>query len=104
MSRAALQQDCPASECSHFCEDLRRMGLDKMIVDPAVRLGYTPEVAAALDQGKWQTFVPWALAKQNPADWSQVPQKPEMMCCPAPEIQACYRRSIYKFDDTKDSV
>lgn len=80
------------------------MGLDRMIVDPAVRLGYTPEVAAALDLGKWQTFVPWALAKQSPPDWSQVPQKPDMMCCPAPEIQACYKRSIYELNDTKDSV
>lgn len=101
--RSALDEDCPASECSHFCEDLRRMGFDKMIVDPAVRSGYTLDVAAALDKGKWQTFTPWSEAQHSPPDWSQVVHKPDMMCCPEPAIQACYSRDIYEKNYTGSS-
>ena len=81
---------------------MRRMGYSKMVVDPAVRLGYTHEVASALDKGKWQTFVPWSIAHGSPPDWRQVPDRPEMMCCPEPKIQACYKRSIHgkEFNNT----
>lgn len=102
VARSAHDDDCPASECSHFCEDLRHMGFDKMMVDPAVRLGYTFDVAAALDKGKWQTFTPWSAAQHNPPDWTQVVHKPDMMCCPEPAIQACYRRNIYERNHTSE--
>ncbi len=95
-----MQDECPASECSHFCEDLRRLGYDKMVVDPAVRVGYEYEVALVLDKGKWQTFVPWSEAKRRPPDWDSVPKQPNMMRCPAPRIESCYRRSIYDFKNT----
>lgn len=98
-----MQHDCPASECSHFCEDLRRIGYDRMVVDPAVRVGYDYDVATALDKGKWQTFVPWAEAKQHKIDWGAVPHRPDMMCCPAPHIDSCYKRSIYGSNYTASS-
>lgn len=95
-----MHGECPASECSHFCEDFRRLGYDKMIVDPAVRLGYDYSVAMALDQGKWQTFAPWSDAQRQSVDWQSVPKNPEMMCCPAPRIDACHIRSIYDVNYT----
>ena len=102
--RDNMDGECPASECSFFCEDLRRLGYDKMVVDPAVRLGYNPEVAAALDQAKQQIFVPWSEAKQRSLNWSVVPQEPEMMCCPAPRIEACFRRNIYSPNHTAEAL
>ena len=74
---------------------MRRLGYDKMIVDPAVKVGYEYEVALALDKGKWQTFVPWSEAKRHKIDWKSVPSKPDLMCCPEPRLETCYRRSIY---------
>ncbi|EFJ48451.1 hypothetical protein VOLCADRAFT_90680 [Volvox carteri f. nagariensis] len=34
--------ECDASECSIFCEDYRRLGSGRVVVDPSVRLSYTP--------------------------------------------------------------
>ncbi len=103
-SRNAQYGECPASECSHFCEDFRRLGYDKMVVDPAVRLGYAYEAAAALSKGKWQTFLPWSQAQHKKIDWQSVPKEPDMMCCPAPRIESCYRRSIYKYNYTAEAL
>ena len=72
-----------------------QLGHKKMIVDPAVRLGYNKEAATALDQGKQQTFVPWSEARQQSLDWAAVPQGPSIMCCPQPTIEACIRQSNY---------
>ncbi|KAL0019036.1 hypothetical protein WJX77_006792 [Trebouxia sp. C0004] len=104
MFRSAQHGECPASECSHFCEDFRRLGHDKMVVDPAVRLGYDYETATALSKGKWQTFMPWSEAQHKNLDWRSVPKKPDMMCCPAPRIEACYRRSIYEYNYTVEAL
>jgi len=71
-----------------------------MVVDPAVRLGYEYETATALSKGKWQTFLPWSEAQHERIDWQAVPKKPDMMCCPAPSIESCYRRSIYALNNT----
>ncbi len=34
--------ECQASEISYFCEDYLRLGHNKMVMDPAVRVSYVP--------------------------------------------------------------
>ncbi|DBA84575.1 TPA: hypothetical protein ACH3X2_006155 [Trebouxia sp. C0005] len=104
MFRNAQHGECPASECSHFCEDFRRLGYDKMVVDPAVRLGYDYKAAVALSKAKRQTSSLWSEAQHKKVDWRSVPEKPDMMCCPAPKIESCYRRSIYKYNYTAEAL
>ncbi|KAL6764617.1 cryptococcal mannosyltransferase 1-domain-containing protein [Haematococcus lacustris] len=39
---AESPSECPASECTHFCNDLWRRGFRRMVVDPWVRMTYEP--------------------------------------------------------------
>ena len=66
--------------------------------------GIDYEAATALSKGKWQTFVPWSEAQQDRIDWQSVPKEPDMMCCPAPRIESCYRRSIYEYNYTAEAL
>ena len=38
--RAAGPGECAASECSHLCNDLLKLGAGRMLVDPGVRVAY----------------------------------------------------------------
>jgi len=81
--------ECAASECSLVCNDLQRMGFNKIIVDPGVRQAYDAVDAKDLYSNVSVSGLPFAIWGEVQAakaiDWSLVPHRPFTQCCGLPE-------------------
>lgn len=72
--------ECAASECTLLCNDFQRLGYNKIIVDPSVRLAYTYKDALDVHNAqfiKGIRMTDWADIQSSPGiDWSLTPHRP----------------------------
>ena len=72
--------ECAASECTLLCNDFQRLGYNKIIVDPSVRLAYTYKDALDAHNAKFIKGIrmtDWADIQSSPGiDWSLTPHRP----------------------------
>ena len=72
--------ECAASECTLLCNDFQRLGYNKFIVDPSVRLAYTYKDALDVHNAQFIEGIrmtDWADIQSSPGiDWSLTPHRP----------------------------
>ncbi len=72
--------ECAASECTLLCNDFQRLGYNKVVVDPSVRLAYNHKDAQDVRKEQFVKGVrltDWADIQSAPAiDWSLTPHRP----------------------------
>lgn len=72
--------ECAASECTLLCNDFQRLGYNKIVVDPSVRLAYNHKDAKDVHKAQFVRGVrmtDWADVQSSPGiDWSLTPHRP----------------------------
>jgi hypothetical protein len=101
--------ECAASECSLLCNDLLRLGHARFLVDPAVRLAYTPADAAQVGDPGVVLGMPapaaWGVlsagAAAPPLDWGAAPARRPYWeaCCLPPGADAIHWDADCGWDD-----
>ncbi|EFJ46405.1 hypothetical protein VOLCADRAFT_105533 [Volvox carteri f. nagariensis] len=59
--------ECDISECSLLCEDFRRMGAKRAIIDPSVRVSYAPWAKASTINAGVGPKMPWSHVERSGA-------------------------------------
>ena len=72
--------ECAASECTLLCNDFQRLGYNKVVVDPSVRMAYNHKDAQDVRKEQFVKGIrltDWADIQSAPAiDWSLTPHRP----------------------------
>ena len=96
--------ECAQSHWSYLCEDFHRLGYDSMLLDPAVRISYSPSAFSHELFGiKVDSipYVPWGAHALEPLDMDFIAPRTFMMCCPATDYGRCHSREIFGVNHTR---
>lgn len=84
--RSAFKGECAASERSILCSDYARLGHQRFLIDPGVRLAYSRDDATVVqNEVNGLTNRSWAETAAHHVDWKSVSFPPQVDCCGRPQ-------------------
>ena len=98
----SIEGECEASECSLLCQDMWKRGYSKIVVDPLVRVFYSPSDMINSEKltETWNDEKNEDSGNVDQIDWQEKPPK-QVFCCPLlkkyaydPEYSNCGMREL----------